>query len=205
MASTVNTHIMFDKWNQSIARHSKNPHVETEFRLGRKTSSGFDTNVGMGPFRKVLASLEKYTEWEKTEHSMSTIYYFPANKRLVVNEETDEQVGVTKTRVYVDDITLEDCQFDVRLGISTEVGFLYDGKETSNNQRDRERWSFIRKNLSIDMSIVKGQPLDKDSDDDTTYQIEFEIIKPGLVKNDVEMFHIIHKISDVLKTLGKRI
>lgn len=197
----AHTDSMFKKWNKTITTYSKTPQIETEFRLGRKVNGGFDTNVGFSNFQRVLNSLDKYTEWEKKEHSISTIYYFPKNKRLTVNEETDDQIGITKTKLHTEDITLDDCKFDVRLGISSEISFDYDGTETSNRQRDRERWSYVRKNLSIDMSIVKGTPTDKDADDDTVYQIEFEIIKPDQVKNEQELHSIIHKITNVLMTL----
>jgi hypothetical protein len=173
--------------------------TEIEMRLGRRASSGFDTNVGKDTFAKVLRALQKYQGWEDTKHSNATIYYFPGNKRLSVNEETDEQVGQIKKRVTVDDIELGSEPFDIRLGVSTEVPFEYDGEETSTQQKTKERWSFVRKNLSIDMSIVKGNPDDKDVDDDTTYQIELEIVDPSKVKTRDELFNILHKIFDLLK------
>ena len=90
----------------------------------------------------------------------------------------------------------------MRLGISTEEPFEYDGEETSTEQKAKERWSFVRKNLSIDMSIVKGNPDDKDCDDDTVYQIELEIIKPELVSDRDIMYNLLYKIFDLLKCVG---
>ena len=108
-------------------------------------------------------------------------------------------MGQVKTRIKVDDMELQDQPLDVRLGVSTEVPFEYDGEETSTEQKTKERWSFVRKNLEIDMTIVKGTPDDKDSDDDTTYQIEMEIVDPSQIQNKIELFNILYKVFDLLK------
>jgi hypothetical protein len=83
--------------------------------------------------------------------------------------------------------------------VSTEEPFEYDGDETSTKQTTKERWSFVRKNLSIDMTIVKGTPDDKDSDEDTTHQIEMEIIDPSQISDDDNLFNLLHKIFDLMK------
>jgi hypothetical protein len=59
----------------------------------------------------------------------------------------------------------------------------------------------VRKNLSIDMTIVKGTPDDKDSEEDTTYQIEMEIIDPSQITDDDNLFKILHKIFDLMKCI----
>jgi len=192
---------LFEKWKPLITKHARQPNTEIEFRFGRKADKGFDTNAGKETFGSVLTALQKYDGWETTLKTVSTMYYFEGSKRLTVNEETDEQVGHIKKRVLVDDFALGDAAFDVRLGISTEEPFEYDGDETSTEQKTKERWSFVRKNLSIDMSIVKGTPDDPDSDEDTTYQIEMEIVKPADVKDDKDLFNIIHKVFDLLKCI----
>ena len=96
---------------------------------------------------------------------------------------------------------MESAPFNVRLGISSEIHFEYDGDETSTKQTTKERWSFVRKNLSIDMTIVKGTPDDKDSDEDTTYQIEMEIIDPSQISDDDNLFNLLHKIFDLVKCI----
>ena len=188
---------LFKKWGPLIKKY-KNPETEIEIRFGRKAPSGFDTNVGSETFKKVLGALEKYPDWESKKHAKTTVYYFENSKRLTVDDETDEQVGHIKKRVLVDDFELKDAPFDIRLGISTETPFEYDGEETSTEQKTKERWSFVRKNLSIDMSIVKGDPDDKDCDDDTTYQIEMEIVDPSKIQTDVELFNVVYKVFDIL-------
>ena len=47
--------------------------------------------------------------------------------------------GGGERRVRVDDVALENEPFDVRLGISTEVPYEYDGEETSTEQKTKER------------------------------------------------------------------
>ncbi len=192
---------LFAKWEPIIEAHKTKPNTEIEFRFGRRSGNGFDTNVGADTFTKVLKALEKYPEWESKKHTNSTIYYFEGSKRLTVDEETDEQVGQVKKRVKVDDFHIDNAPFDVRLGVSTEEPFEYDGEETSTEQKTKERWSFVRKNLSIDMTVVKGNPDDKDADDDTTYQIEMEIIDPAQVNSKIELFNIVYKVFDVLKCI----
>jgi hypothetical protein len=59
----------------------------------------------------------------------------------------------------------------------------------------------VRKNLSIDMTIVKGTPDDKDSDEDMAYQIEMEIIDPSQISDENNIFNLLHKIFDLLKCI----
>lgn len=190
---------LFAKWEPLIRKHSNKPNTEIEFRFGRPSGKGFDTNVGSDVFDKVMRALRKYDGWESIKHSNATVYYFEGNKRLSVDEETDEQVGHIKKRVLVDDFNMDSAPFDVRLGVSTEEPFDYDGEETSTKQTTKERWSFVRKNLSIDMTIVKGTPDDKDADEDTTYQIEMEIIDPSQISDENNLFNLLHKIFDLMK------
>ena len=198
----MEAHPIYAKWAPIINMHKSSPGTEIEIRFGRSARGGFDTNVGHDVFKKVLGALERYTEWEETKHTTSTVYYFEGFKRLTVDDATDEQVGHIKKRVQVDDFVLDGAPLDVRLGVSTEEPFEYDGEETSTEQKAKERWSFVRKNLSIDMSIVKGNPDDKDCDDDTVYQIELEIIKPELVGDRDTMYNLLYKIFDLLKCVG---
>jgi hypothetical protein len=187
------------QWSPLIQKFKNLPNTEVEIRLGRRSKTSFDTNVGKDTFDKVFRALMKYQGWETSRHSKATVYYFPNSRRLTVDEESDEQDGCTKTRVCTNDFRIDGASFDVRLGISTEEPWEYDGEEVSTEQKDKERWSFIRKNLSIDMTIVKGTPDDKDSDDDTIYQVELEIIRPADIDSDKGLFNILYKVFDILK------
>ncbi len=197
----MEAHPIYDKWAPMINIHKSTPGTEIEIRFGRSARGGFDTNVGRESFEKLKKALIKYQGWEETKHSNSTVYYFPGSKRLTIDESTDEQVGHIKKRVKVDDFVLDGKPLDVRLGISTEEPFEYDGEETSTEQKTKERWSFVRKNLSIDLTIVKGNPDDPDSDEDTSYQIEMEIINPANVTDRDALYNILYKIFDVLKCI----
>ena len=190
---------LFDKWEKVIENHRHSENTEIEIRFGRGSTRGFDTNVGQSTFEKVLRALNTYDGWESKNHTSATVYYFEGGKRLTVDEATDEQIGQIKTRVAVDDIELQGHPMDVRLGISKEIPFEYDGEETSTEQKTKERWSFVRKNLSIDMTIITGTPDDKDSDDDKTYQIELEIIDPSQIQNKIELFNLLYKVFDIMK------
>lgn len=192
---------LFERWAQVIETHKASENTEIEIRFGRRSGTKFDTNVGKPTFQKVLQALTRYEGWESTDHSEVTVYYFEGGKRLSVNEQTEEQKGEIKTRVKVDDFQLPNEPLDVRLGISTEVPFEYDGEETSTEQKTKERWSFVRKNLSIDMTIITGNPDDKDSDDDKTYQIEMEIVDPTKIQNKIELFNLLYKVFDMMKLL----
>ena len=193
---------LFDAWEPIIRKHKSLPNVEIEFRLGRPGKSSFDTNVGKETFAKVFKALMTYQMWDTSRHSKATVYYFDKSRRLTVDEESDEQDGCVKTRVCINDFKLDNSHYDVRLGISTEAPWEYDGEEVSSEQKDKERWSFIRKNLSIDMTVVKGTPDDMDADDDTSYQIELEIINPSELSSDTEIFNILYKVFDVLKCVS---
>lgn len=192
---------LFSRWEPIIESHKSKPNIEIEFRFGRRSGKAFDTNVGRETFTKVFRALEKYQGWENKKHTNATIYYFEGSKRLTVDEDTDEQIGQIKKRVEVDDFQIPNAPFDVRLGVSTEEPFEYDGDEASTEQKTKERWSFVRKNLSIDMTVVKGTPDDKDAEDDTNYQIEMEIIDPVQIQGKNELFNLIHKIFDLLKCI----
>jgi len=51
------------------------------------------------------------------------------------------------------------------------------------------------------MTIITGNPDDKDSDEDKTYQIELEIIDPSQIQNKIELFNLLYKVFDMMKLL----
>lgn len=182
-----------------ITKYKNSPNTEIEFRLGRRSGNKFDTNVGKESFAKCFGSLDLYSGWELKKHEKFEVYYFEGGKRLQINEVTDERDAVVKKRILVNDFILEGHPFDVRLGMATEMPFEYDG-ETATEQKTKERWSFVRKNLSIDLSRITGTPDDPDDDEDTSYQIELEIIDPSKLQGD-DLFKILYKVFDVMKCI----
>jgi hypothetical protein len=189
---------LFHQWEPALNKYKNESNTEIEIRFGRRSGNKFDTNVGSETFMKCLKALEMYAGWETKRHDKFDVYYFDGGKRLQINEQTDERDSVVKQRILVDDFALSGLPFDVRLGVSSETPFEYDG-ETATEQKTKERWSFVRKNLSIDLSKVQGNPDDPDDDDDTSYQIEMEIIEPAKLQSRDEAFKLVYKVFDLMK------
>ena len=68
-----------------------------------------------------------------------------------------------------------------------------------DRKRTKTRHSFIRKNLSIDMTISSGDNAYMDSEEEASYQIELEIINPKEVDSIYKFFNILNKVNDVSK------
>lgn len=192
---------MCDDWIEPVMRSKTRKNVEIEWRFGR-TGTRFDTNVGKDAFDRFLRGLRKYNGWESTRETEQTVYYFDGNIRTTIDDKTDEQVTVTKKNIARIDNQLDAYPFDVRLSIATEAPTERDEDAVANSSKTKHRWSFIRKNLSIDLTIMKGDPDDKDCDEDTTYHVEFEVVDPSLIKDQNELFNMIHKTFDLMKLIS---
>ena len=197
---------LFSAWEETINAHRDQPNIEIEIRLGKVNRGKFDTNVGKHTFETVLRRLRKYDGWEKTHESNTTVYSDPeTSKRVTMNDTTDDmESAVIKQRVLVNDQVLEGFPVDVRLGISTEVPYDRDADTDENFTRvkKRKRYSFVRKGLSIDLTEVSGDADDKDSEEETEYQIELEILDPPTnIAERHQLFNIVYKISDVCKIM----
>lgn len=174
---------------------------EFEFRLGRASNKGFNTDVGKETFEKVLKGLQKYTGWETSLEKQDTMYYAPDNIRLCVDDSTDESTKMQKKNLYKKDFTFSEAALDIRFAIASEIPMPSENDETEyETTRHRQRWSFFRKNVIIDMTIIKGEPEDKDAEDDTSYQIEIELISAE--KDKDTMYNSVYKISDVLDLIN---
>lgn len=190
----------FHTFEPHFTAHKSKRNAEIEFRLGRKGNGIFDTNVGEPVFRKLLRALEKYKGWESVEVEEYDVYYGSNNIRTTVYPDGTEN-SIVKARVENIDYNSSDLPFDIRMGISTENPVnVPDGMEYEMT-RHKERTSFVRKNLRIDMTVVSGDPEDKDCEDESEYQIEFEIMKLSKVKNRNDLYNHIYKIKDLLECL----
>jgi len=192
---------LYDSWSPVIRKWAQEPDVEIEFRLGRKTAQKFDTNVGQEAFERLLKALGKYDGWESTSKGTYTVYYGDKNKRITVDEATDESVAVIKTKIEALDFEIENKPFDIRLGVSKEKPYEQDDEEMTS-VKTKTRWSFVRKNLSIDMTQMQGDPDDKDSDEDSTWHVEFEIVNPKDIGDRDKLFALMHKVFDLLNCLS---
>jgi hypothetical protein len=174
--------------------------VEIELRLGKISRGAFDTNVGKENFEKILRGLEKYQGWESVTESHETVY-IKGDTRVIDDEKTGKSKCQKKTRVKKMDLSLKDQPFDVRLSVSTEVPVKTAPTEFED-MRVKKRKSFLRKNLSIDMTRVTGNPDDPDSEEDERYEVELEIVDTKELKDDVIVTNILQKVLDVLKLLA---
>ena len=181
-----------------LESHKDEEHIEVEMRLGKHNGSFFDTNVGKETFECVLNGLRKYNGWENTKTTTSENYYNAANSiRITVNEDTGEQTMIQKINVVKEDFT--GSLLDVRFSVSREIPTW--GEYPMDRKRTKTRHSFVRKNLSIDMTIASGDNVDMDSEEECSYQIELEIVRPQDVSGRDEFFNILHKINDLSKLI----
>jgi len=187
---------LFEKVVPIFSKFQNEKYIEFEMRLGKINRGSFDTNVGQQMFEKVLSGLKKYQSWEKVSKINDTAYY-KDNIRLIIDDDTEESVQVIKQKIVKTDYSLDNKHFDVRFAVSKETPCSQEVDEFIS-ARKRTRESFIRKNLSIDMTIIAGNPTDLDSEEENSYQIEFEIIDPTKVYDHTMLYNIIYKIQDVL-------
>ena len=176
------------------------PNVEFEFRLGKKNTDMFDTNVGKETFEKLLEGLKKFSVWEKISQENTSVYY-KGDTRMIINDDTDEMTCMKKTKIKKFDVVLEDQPYDVRFCVSNEIPVESSEDEVMDYMRMKKRTSFVRKNLSIDLTIVTGQPDDLDDEADETYEVELEIIDPKNITSDNQLFNMIFKIQCLLNIL----
>ncbi len=172
--------------------------IEVEVRLGKHNGSLFDTNIGKETWERVLKGLKNYDGWESTNYTESDVYYNDnSNVRITSNEDTGEQTMIQKISVVKEDFKCD--PLDVRVCIAREIPTS--GEYEMDRKRTKVRHSFVRKNLSIDMTISSGDNVDMDSEEEASYQIELEIVKPGDVDSVYKLFNIINKVNDLVKIM----
>jgi len=180
--------------------HKGEGDIEVEIRLGKHNGALFDTNVGKDAWKKVLIGLKKFDGWESTKSTTSEVYYSDANNvRITCDEETGEQTMIQKINVIKEDFKRD--PLDVRFCIAREIPTS--GEYEMDRKRTKTRHSFVRKNLSIDMTISSGDNADMDSEEEASYQIELEIIKPSDVDSIYKFQNILQKIDDLMKLISK--
>lgn len=174
--------------------------TEVEIRLGRKNGTFFDTNVGVETFNRLMESLRQYDGWESHVASTADVYYNDEyGVRISVDGETGQQVMVQKVAVLKEDFTHTGAPLDVRFAISTETPVI--GQYEMNRKKIKQRVSFVRKGLSIDMTMSRGDASDPDTEDDVSYQVELEIINPSSVDCVEQFYNHVWKVNDLLKIL----
>jgi len=194
----MDTKSITEKIRDVFEAHKNEEHIEVEIRLGKHNGSLFDTNVGKETFDRVMKGLKKYNGWESTKTTTTDVFYDDTNGiRISSDEDTGEQVMIQKIKVVKEDFKSE--PLDVRFSISREIPTH--GQYDMDRKRSKLRHSFIRKNLSIDMTVSSGDSVDMDSEDASSYQIELEIVKPSDVGSYNDLFNILHKVNDLSKLI----
>jgi len=180
--------------------HKNEEDIEVEIRLGKHNGSLFDTNVGKDVWKQVLAGLKKYDGWESVKMTTADVYYNDANNvRITCDEETGEQTMIQKISVIKNDFKRD--PLDARFCVAREIPTS--GEYEMDRKRSKTRHSFVRKNLSIDMTISSGDNADMDSEEEATYQIELEIVKPSDVDSVYKLQNILQKIDDLSKLIPR--
>ena len=189
-----------DKVLAIFEAHKNEGDIEVEIRLGKHNGSLFDTNVGKDVWKNVLKGLKKYDGWESTKMTTSDVYYNDNNNvRITCDEDTGEQTMIQKIAVVKEDFKRE--PLDVRFCVAREIPTS--GEYEMDRKRTKTRHSFVRKNLSIDMTISSGDNADMDSEEEASYQIELEIVKPSDVDSIYKFQNILQKIDDLCKLISR--
>ena len=187
-----------DKVLPIFEAHKNEGDIEVEIRLGKHNGSLFDTNVGKDVWKRVLSGLKKYDGWESVKTSVVDVYYNDNNNiRITSDEDSGEQTMIQKISVVKEDFKRD--PLDVRFCIAREIPTS--GEYEMDRKRSKTRHSFVRKNLSIDMTISSGDNADMDSEEEATYQIELEIVKPSDVDSIYKFQNILQKIDDLCKLI----
>ena len=203
----MNTEIIVKKIESAFENNKNDPEIEVEIRLGKFNGKMFDTNVGKEVFDRIFRGLSQYPEWENKKETNSEVFYRDRDSiRMTIDEDSGDQSIIQKRSMFKEDFKkIKGAPYDIRFSICKEVA-QPDDMELNDMDRKRfkKRISFIRKNLSIDMTISSGDSEDMDNEDPTSYQVEFEIVKPGDVSSRNELFNIMYKINDVFKLLENK-
>lgn len=180
--------------------HKNEGNIEVEIRLGKHNGSLFDTNVGKDTWKRVLKGLKKYNGWESVKTSTADVYYNDNNNvRITSDEESGEQTMIQKISVVKEDFKRE--PLDVRFCVAREIPMS--GEYEMDRKRTKTRHSFVRKNMSIDMTISSGDNADMDSEEEASYQIEMEFVKPSDVDSIYKFKNILQKIDDLTKLISQ--
>lgn len=188
----------FNKCKPTFLKHKNTKHIEFEFRLGKFNGNMFDTNIGKDNFQKILKALQKYQGWEAINESNTTSYY-KGKTRMTIDENSESTVTVNKVKIDTVNEILAGKPLDVRFAVSTEEPTTID--DVMDFVRSKHRRSFVRKNLSIDMTVVTGDPNDLDDESEESYEVELEIIDPKLVNTDTKFYNLLYKVECVMNTL----
>lgn len=197
----LNIETAYKKVHKVFNEHRGDPHTEVEMRLGKFNGKMFDTNVGKETFEKINDALMKYDGWEKILNTEEEVFYRDHdNIRMSVDESSGDRKVVHKISLHKEDFKkIKGAPLDMRFSVCKEVPVELDDFGVMDRKRTKTRRSFVRKNLSIDLTVSTGDAVDLDSEEMSEYQVEFEIIRPSDVKDAYQLMNIIQKVNDLFK------
>ena len=178
--------------------------LEFEMRLGKMNRDFFDTNVGKTSYEKIIQGLRQYPDWERVHTSNTSVYYKPdQHLRVHIDNETNEMTADVKNRLHNHDVALNGETFDVRFSLSHEKKINYElgEEEVMDFVRVKQRHSFVRKNLSIDLTIVTGDPDDIDNEELERYEVELEVLDVKNIRTYEQLYNLIYKVKCILNLL----
>ena len=189
-------HSLFHHFENTYTTYSVTRDIEMEMRIGRTKPNGtFDSSIPREKWEKLKSSLNGYGEWELTDHQKYTTFRGRRGIRLNEYKDTGERVCVRKTNMEKKDFVVPDG-YSVRFSASTEKP-VKDIPEDFEDILERERWSYVRKNTRIDLTMTI--PSDKDAED-PIYEVELEFLPPFAIERDV-LFKKFYKVFDLLRVI----
>lgn len=187
-----------------LDKYKNEEDIELEMRLGKINRDYFDSNIGKTDFTKIQTALRACSDWEQVTQKNSTVYYKTNDKlRVHIDTVTNEITADIKNRLHNHDVLMSGEPFDVRISLSTEkkVHYEVNDSDVMDFVRVKTRESFIRKNLSIDLTIVSGDPDDIDVEETERYEVEFEVIDVKSIRTYEQLYNMVYKIKCVLNIL----
>ena len=190
---------VYDAFKPSFTTHHNKKHIEVEFRLGKINGNRFDPDIGKKPFDCVMEFLGQYKGWESVENSEYDVYNGPENFRTLIDESKGTRTSMIKKKLINKNFKTSGLAYDVRMSIATENPKDETGEEVYETIFHKNRRSFVRKGLRIDMTKTSGEADDIDAENATSYQVELEIIDPNGTNDRTQLRNHVQKIGDILK------
>ena len=199
----MNVHKLCDDIYHEFEKIRDDDHIEVEIRLGKFNGTFFDTNLGRDTHVKLLKGFQKYGGWEQVVQTHEEVFYRERDNMLItVDENTGDETIIRKERVFKKDFkAIDSAPYDLRVSVAKEVPVTEEIEREMDKKRNKARLSYVRKNLSIDITTCTGDITDMDAEDICTYQVEFEIVDSKQVQTKDDLFKIMHKIRDVFNLL----
>lgn len=188
-------HTFFAQVEDVYNTHKHTKDIEMEMRIGRKKGAGkFDTSLPGETWSRVKHSLDLYKGWEAVEETKCTVFRGTKGIRLT-EDEHGERVCVRKTNRENKDFPLGPVDnWCVRFSASVEKPIKE--PEEFDDIFTKERWSYTRKGVRIDLTILS--PEDKDAEE-KDHQIELELL--SLTDDKEVLFKQLYKVFDILRIM----